>query len=182
MFELFVSIFVLFPRIERFNLNLTLVGPNPKELRRTGSINASDKDFEPLFETSAIAPVKVKGFLRLERGDIVAVLDVDRRGSQATVRCGDEIGKVPLQALLIDQHCYNAYLQANINVLSQSPSLLHFACAVDSSMVECVVDTLATRSGALLRALTTLIAIEVTNHHPLFVLYLDRTRLHPSLG
>lgn len=127
--------------------------------------HAGDRVFSAknsLFETSVTSPVKIKGFLRVLSGDIVTVLDI-QGGPQgvAFVRFEEEMGKVPVAALLIDHHCYNPYLQANIKILLQSPSLFHLVCAMDEPMADCLVETLSTRSGSLVRAIATLVAIEV---------------------
>lgn len=119
-----------------------------------------------LFETSVVAPVKLKGFLRVSPGDTVTVLDaVGAPSGMAFVQRGDEVGKVPVSSLCIDQHCCNVYLAACINILLHSRALLHLACARESSL-EHLVDILSTQPGALTQALTTLISLEVWFFYP----------------
>lgn len=132
------------------------------ELRQVPSRNSAQRA-APLFETSVSAPVKVRGFLRVSPGDIVKVWEIEGGlHGVALVQFGEETGKLPLAALWIDHHCYNTYLQANVKILMNSPSLLHLACAVDDSTADFLIDALSTRPGALLHCLSTLVAIEVS--------------------
>lgn len=115
----------------------------------------------PLFQTSILTPVKLKGFLRLMGGESVTVLDtINGPRKVAFAQLHEEVGKVPTACLLLDLHCSNIYAAACTNIVLASPALLHLSCD-DESIPGSLVDMLALRPGALTQALSTLVSLEV---------------------
>lgn len=116
-----------------------------------------EKKFVP-FQTVVVAHVKLKGFLQVRPGDLVTVTEME--AGNASCIHDNEMGKIPVIALVIDHHCFNVHLQANIKIMNLSPSLLHYACA-ELTPIEPILDHLSLFPGNLVRAVATLVAIEV---------------------
>ena len=71
-------------------------------------------DGVPLFSTFVISSIRTnaRGFLSVSEGEIVGLLRHASNGESRSVmvRKGDEVGKVPMSALCLDDHCCNLYL------------------------------------------------------------------------